>query len=595
MNIGNIVTVKRVRIKNFLSIRSAEIDFSKFVGLNFVSGNNRDIIAVDDNDIRSNGAGKSSLFSAILFGLYGETIHDVKISSICHKSYLNEDVEVEIEILGLDKKTYRIFTIIEKCSTCRVYIYLEDNKEPINSISIKETRKFIEEKIIGIPIEIFRRRIILIDDGDQDYFGLRSDKKRQFIENSFGLNIFGVIYRLVHQDFLKLQRELVSIEQKIKHIETTISDLTKSQNEFKLTQDKKIEKTRMLINDEVKKIGNVFSKNTADMSQLTKLSVGLNNQIDVSREKITVIRDKLSKAEKVKFEAEHKINSYNVTKNKYSELVTQLCDECKNVVDVKFFEQFDIKKNLTTVEKVKSLISTIKTNLITIENDLNQCILSKNTISSSVRTLSMLKQTIATLITQESPIENLLKNNTINLNESKSLRDTKQNKYKFLNFADHVTSENGVKQFIIKNILDELNIRLQHYIIKLGGSFSCKFDEKFDTIFTHNNTEMEYNNFSNGEKVKLKLAILFVFRDMLFAQASVNFNIFIIDEFFDSSLDNFTLEKLLEILLDISKQQGCAIFIISHRDIIKDKSALFSGRILIEKHNGESSIKVQNE
>mgnify|MGYP003829919211 CR=1 FL=1 len=191
------------------------------------------------------------------------------------------------------------------------------------------------------------------------------------------------------------------------------------------------------------------------------------------------------------------------------------------------------------------------------------------------------------------PISELIKNSLNAIEEEKKTILSIADECNYFDFMEYVVSEDGVKKFVVKNIVSLLNTRLQFYLTKLGVNYDCIFDNNFNAIFKTETGLCEYNNFSAGERMRLKIAALFAFRDILFDQALIDFNILVVDEFFDSALDQYSVNKMLNILKDISEKTNITVFVISHRQEIKLREGIFSSKIIIEKRGGDSTLKIE--
>jgi len=161
-----------------------------------------------------------------------------------------------------------------------------------------------------------------------------------------------------------------------------------------------------------------------------------------------------------------------------------------------------------------------------------------------------------------------------------------QAKIDIIESAKFITSEEGVKSFIVKKILEVLNLRLAFYLKKLESNSTVKFNEFFEeTITNERGVECSYFNFSGAERKAIDLAMIFTFQDIRRAQANVWLNLSVFDELLDSSLDEKGIELVLDIIRDRVEKYQEAVYIISHRK--ESMKYCTSGEIIyLEKKNG---------
>jgi len=151
-----------------------------------------------------------------------------------------------------------------------------------------------------------------------------------------------------------------------------------------------------------------------------------------------------------------------------------------------------------------------------------------------------------------------------------------------------IVSEEGVKTYIVKKMIDVLNSRLNFYLNELNAPCKFVFDEFFEeTIYNNSGNECSYYNFSGGERKRIDVAILFMFQDMLRLQSNTSFSLNIYDELFDSALDEVGVEKILTILKQKVEKHQESIYIISHKNNTRNS---VDNVILLEKVNGETKL-----
>lgn len=161
---------------------------------------------------------------------------------------------------------------------------------------------------------------------------------------------------------------------------------------------------------------------------------------------------------------------------------------------------------------------------------------------------------------------------------------------KHLEILRDACSENGVKRFIIKDIVKLLNSLIQKYLNEIGAEYLVYFDESFEFKFITMNGECEFSNFSTGERQRIQISTILAFRDLIL-NGKINSNIFVIDEFLDSGIDTIAIKNVLNILSKKSVEAHQNIFIISHRQETTE-SICFNHIIEVIKENGLSRLKI---
>jgi len=580
----NRITIETIKIKNFFSFREAFFDFRKYSGTWLVLGHNHDI-----PDLK-NGAGKTAFFSALFFGLYGETLQDVNVKSIQHRKFPHDAVEIEVTLTILEKH-YRI--LAGQDSVGHSALQLFENDIEISKPSIKDTRKFIAERLLQMSSEAFRRRIILTQENALNFFDMNRFQKIKFIEENFALNVFGEIYTNIHRDMLMLQKEIALKEQEVKSLTNIINDLKKAEKDFIENTQNRINAVTLQITHKVDAIKKLVGGDSAlSISDNIKNDTEKFNKIKPVLESL---RQVIQEKERSEFKLKHKLDTFEKQITLFDSVFQKFCQNCERRPVV--LEQIKSNLQVSSKEQVFEDIKKIQKDILELKQNkekLQNFIISTQNKQSK---LSRLKQEIMELKSKleenkknKSPTTDLIQTNQQKLQISETALNEHVDRYGYLNFAEYVVGEDGVKKFIIKNIINLLNSRIQHYLAKFGSTYSCVFSHDFDCVFMTETGSCEFSNFSSGERMRIKLASLFAFRDLLFGQILVDFNLLVIDEFLDSSLDTYALNKLLEILREISDKNNITVYIISHRKEIKGNPMFDGKRISFEKRNGITTI-----
>ena len=188
------------------------------------------------------------------------------------------------------------------------------------------------------------------------------------------------------------------------------------------------------------------------------------------------------------------------------------------------------------------------------------------------------------------PFGELMNQTKIELDKLKSQMINYVKDIKHLELLRDACSENGVKRFIIKDIVKLLNSLIQKYLNEIGAEYLVYFDESFDFKFITMNGECEFSNFSTGERQRIQISTILAFRDLIL-NGKINSNIFVIDEFLDSGIDTVAIKNVLNILSKKSAEAHQNIFIISHRQETTE-SIIFNHIIEVVKENGISTLKI---
>jgi hypothetical protein len=252
-----------------------------------------------------------------------------------------------------------------------------------------------------------------------------------------------------------------------------------------------------------------------------------------------------------------------------------------------------LKTNTPKHKDITSKISKLEENLIKLQNRFNEFVIRKKeieNINSRITQLDAWQQQLSididNLNKDSNNFEKIILDITSRINETKTGITALQTRIEIIENAKLIVSEEGVKSYIVKKIIEVLNTRLGFYLKKLESNSIVRFNEFFEEIITNERgKECSYFNFSGAERKAIDLAMLFTFQDIRRAQAQVCLNLSMFDELFDSSLDEKGIELVLDILKERVDNYNEAIYIISHRK--ESKKYCIGGEIIfLVKKNG---------
>lgn len=588
------VTFRQLKIKNFLSVGEDPviIDFTK--GLHVITGINR------DKEDRRNGVGKSTIADALYFAIFGSTIRDIKKEFIINN--LTDGIcEVQLSLNVNGPKGNNEFVIIRTLNPSKLYVY-KNGKDKTRD-SIVNTNEYIEA-VLQSSAEVFQNCVIMTLNNTIPFMAKGKVEKRKFIEQVFNLQIFSQMLSLLREEYNTVKHNHDIENAKCMEIDNSIQSYEK-QRELRVkertskitTFNAKIEQN----NKEIEKVNIELSKSeNIDLSIKEKELATLNKAYDAVDDKIKKLIGVVAE-----LNSDVKTKTTQLSKVGTSE---DICPTCLRPIEAKDREHFENEK-----QKFKSDILELNGNINTTKTEIddyktkNQKI--KNHISNVNDDLNALKVKIENRKVLAKRIQDLLdlnkqlQDNIDHLNEHNDsfndvINDTKnrfetvkleidklKRQINLLDVVKFVVSEEGVKSYIVKKILQNFNSKLAYYLKKLDSNSICVFNEYFEEeILNEKGKICSYNNFSGAERKAIDLACLFSFMDIRKAQGDVHYNVSIYDELFDSSLDERGVDLVLDILKERSEKLNECIFIISHR---KESIKSATGNIIfLEKHNG---------
>jgi len=590
---NNIIFQKLV-IQNFKSFGTpVEFDFSKHHGLNYIYGVNLDIPGT------SNGAGKSALFDALIFALYGKTFHNNNNQFIPNRTITDKKhiTDVCIEFLVNDNK-YKIRTYIKHLrKPYTINCQLFKNDEDITKASSKETRKFIEEQILFCDYDLFKRSVVLSSGDANNFFKMTKQQKRDYIEDIFDLTIFGKMFTIVKKDINVLDKELIYKQTTLQQQKDNVREFSIKDAEF---TDNKIIKIKQLkseienIKSEIKKIE--VAECTQDKKKYEGALVKVKEQISTLSEHVNKATVNISKFDNLITSSERELS-------KHREILELVCDDCNKKIVAKYnivsyedkikdsISQKDInEKNKVLISKKLELLQIKKTELKTKIQGIEKIELSvekqkweKNQLKQNAKAIV---ETIKTESVSENPFTSLIETYNKEIAENEIIVKNLLTDKTELDIIRHTVSEEGAKKYIIKDLIDILNQLIHKYLEEMGAEFTCIFDAGFGMTFLTNTGECEYSSFSAGERQRINIATLLAFRDILMNGDMFECNIFVLDELLDANVDSYCIQSLINILNRQTEKN--TVYIISHREAVSPED--FDNIIEIQKQNSITTI-----
>ena len=587
------VTFKRLTVKNFLSVGEENVEITFPTGLNIITGYNK------DKADRRNGVGKSTIADAIFFSIYGITIRDIKKDNIPN-NITSGKTEVSIEFDVKQDSIITEYKITRLLNPSKCFIYKND--VDITRDSINNTTKFVSDLISSSP-EVFQNCVIMTINNTVPFMGKKKLDKRKFIEGILNLEMFSTMLTSCRTEYNEIQRDFNIECGKYEATSNQIQSIESQRNNQRSSVDKR-----------KAELANRLSSNDSEIETLKKKSQisidksisEYNNIVNKYESALTTCNDKKDSLKNETYIINANINTLRV-KLKSIETGT-ICPSCHQPISTHTHEKLtqekvDVESNISSdinklndieirLQKAAAVEDTLRSNITKTQCIINEQAIKLKEKDGILSRLNQLEQWNKEIIsdiedtkTQIDTFDKMSDDLNSNLQQVQLDINKIKTKIALLDVVKFIVSEEGVKSYIVKKILQLLNSRLAYYLKQMDSNCVCVFNEYFEEqIIDDKGKVLSYFNFSGAEKKNIDLACLFAFMDIRRMQGDVAFNFNIYDELFDSSLDERGVELVIDILNErVDKYNEC-IMVISHR---KESQKLATGEVIfLEKSNG---------
>ena len=567
------ILFKKIRWRNFLSTGNqfTEIDFTE---------NSTNLI------IGTNGAGKSTVLDALTFSLFGKPFRKINKPQLVNS--VNEKdcrVEVEFSVSGIEWK------IVRGIKPAIFEIWRDDSLLDQAAAALDQ-QKWLEQNVIKMNYKSFTQIVILGSSTFVPFMQLSAANRREVIEDLLDIRIFSTMNSVIKEKIRSIKEDIKVLELK------------------KESLNEKVEMQQNFI-EELENRGNANINANKEKITNLNLEVGIylednekiQDDIDVlveKQEKHTGATEKLRKLGNLKGKISQKVST--ITKEHKFFTENTVCPTCTQSIE----ETFRINRIKDAQDKAKELQSgykeleeaikeeeererqftTLSKEISKLTNDISQ---NNTRISGCQRQIRNLESEIQRITeqlanrnTEHDKLETFKENLKTTYDDLSSKRDT----INYYDFSYSLLKDGGVKSKIIKKYLPLINQQVNRYLQMMDFYINFTLDEEFnETVQSPIHEDFSYASFSEGEKMRIDLALLFTWREVARMKNSVNTNLLIMDEVFDSSLDGFGTEEFLKIIRYVIKDAN--IFVISHKESLHDK---FESVIKFDKVKGFSRM-----
>ena len=565
------IKFKKIRWKNFLSTGD------HWTEINFLEKNTNLIIG-------HNGSGKSTLLDALTFVLFNKPFRKINKSQLVNTVNEREClVELEFDVNARDYVVRRGI----RPNTFDI----EVNGSPLHrQADDRSNQRILEDNILKVNYKSFTQIVILGSSTFVPFMQLNAPNRREVIEDLLDIRIFSFMNNLL-KDKIRLKKEQVrSLKLKRENLHDKIKMQEKFITEIENRSKEDIKSKKEKINELIKETDNCVNSNE-------ELELEVSGLIE-DQEKVTGADKKLRKLNNLKGKLSNKVST--ITKEHKFFTDNTVCPTCTQHIE----EDFRLNRIKDAQSKAKELQTGYQELEKAIKNEEDRerlfTTLTKeiaklnNVISQNNTRISGFNRQIRDLESEIQKFTEQLKNRNIEhekLNEFKeSLQKTddqlseRNQDIVHHDFAYSLLKDDGVKTKIIKKYLPLINQQVNRYLQMMDFYINFKLNEEFiETVESPIHEDFSYSSFSEGEKMRIDLALLFTWREVARVKNSVNTNLLIMDEVFDSSLDGFGVDEFMKIIRFVIKDAN--IFVISHKSDLHDK---FDHLIKFSKERGFS-------
>lgn len=567
------ILFRKIRWKNFLSTGNlfTEIDLSSESSTLVVG---------------SNGSGKSTFLDAICFALFGKPFRNINKPQLLNSINL-KDCVVEVEF-DVGNKSYKVIRGM-KPNVFEVYC---NNTLISQTAANRDYQEQLEKFILKLNFKSFTQIVILGSASFTPFMQLSANDRRMIIEDLLDIQIFSRMNGVLKERYAKLKDDIASIKHKIelageKHqIQTQhMSSLVKGKKD-RIKQKKELLETEQTT--------------VADLEEQTKALEDVIANLEEKTKDKSAIQTKLHKYDNIEKNLNKTLTKVNSDIELYR--TTEECPTCKqgishehktSLIDEreqkikeveKAIRELNVKYNeeVDRLNEINELLNLMSKKSVELSNVAKNCSASYKYINTLTSEISQMESDQTDVKELKQKIDEL----RAQIDEGNSTHESLMTDKQYLDVALNLLKDTGIKTKIIKQYIPVINKYVNKYLSAMDFFVNFTLDESFkETIKSRHRDDFSYESFSEGEKQRIDMALMLTWRSVAKLKNSSNTNLLILDEVFDSSLDNNGTEELMKIL---NLLESTNLFVISHKgDVLQDK---FRNVIRFEKVNNFSRI-----
>jgi DNA repair exonuclease SbcCD ATPase subunit len=536
--------------------------------------------------VGTNGAGKSTMLDALSFAMFGKAFRKIKLGQLVNTINKKHCV-VELEF-KVNNTQYKVVRGIKPA----VFDIFVDGELKDQDAKTKDYQLNLEQHILKMNESSFRQIVVLGSGSFVPFMRLPAPQRRSIIEELLGIQIFSVMNDINKDRLSNLKDDIKDNSYDVKLTEEKIGMQKKNLENLRNKDENRITEINVDIVGNQKSIETITETIDRYRSDIDKMAGSITDESTVNDR-----RSKLSK-----FRAKFTSSKNSLQKEILFFNTNQHCPTCSQGIleehkDTMLMTREDkmteletamstLGKELTKIEERVDSIETVRYDIGDIESKISK---NNNSISAINKYITKLHNEINIILASDVELMDDSELNRLNV----LLDKLSNNKYELLEIQQHhlivasMLKDTGIKTRIIRNYLPAMNKLINKYLSAMNFSVSFSLDENFTEIIkSRYRDEFSYASFSEGEKLRIDLALLFTWREVAKLRNSTNCNLLILDEVFDSSLDQTGIDDFLAILRTLGKETNT--FVISHKGA--EIESKFDKLLRVKKQKNFSTI-----
>ena len=567
------ITFQKIKWKNFLSTGN------QFTEVNFEEHPTNLIVG-------TNGAGKSTILDALTFVLFNKPYRKINKPQLANTTNERECL-VEIEF-SINSRQY----VVRRGIKPNVFDIVVNGNQLHREADDRSMQRILEENILKLNYKSFTQIVILGSSTFVPFMQLTSSNRREVIEDLLDIRIFSAMNNIIKETLKEKKNQVKSLDLK----RETLKDKMKMQKNFIEELENRgkanIEANEQKVDKLLKEVDVYIEEN-----EKTEEEVKVRTK---KQEEVTGATQKLSKLNNLKGKISNKVATITKEHKFFNE--NTVCPTCQQDIEEEFRlnriedaqnkakelkEGYDELANTIKFEQQRERqFTTLSQEITKLTHDISQNNTRISINQRQIRECEHEIQTITSNLQNRNSEHEKLEEFKESLHKTiEELADKKQ-EIVYNDFAYSLLKDDGVKTKIIKKYLPFINQQVNRYLQMMEFYINFQLNEEFnESVKSPIHEDFSYSSFSEGEKMRIDLALLFTWREVARVKNSANTNLLIMDEVFDSSLDGFGTDEFLKIIRYVIKDAN--IFVISHKTDMLDK---FENVIRFDKVKGFSRI-----